>query len=68
MSHVLDPREIANDRALAAARRELDDLLRGEPLDPGGTRVTELSGLIEDYEARCAGYDLAHVKRLLARG
>ena len=37
MSHVLDPREIADDRALAAARRELDDLLRGEPLDPAGT-------------------------------
>lgn len=67
MSHVLDPHEIADDRALAAARRELDDLLRGEPLDPGGARVSELSGLIEDYEARRAGYDLAHVKRLLGQ-
>jgi len=67
MSHVLDPDEIADDRALAAARRELDDLLLGEPRDSAGTRVAELAGLIEDYEARCAGYDLAHMKRLLAR-
>ena len=67
MSHVLDPGEIADDRALAAARRELDELLRGEPLDSGGTRLAELAGLIEDYEARCAGYDLAHMKRLLGR-
>jgi len=67
MSHVLDPREIADDHALAAARRELDQLLLGEPLDSGGTRVTELASLIEDYEARQAGYDLAHMRRLLAR-
>lgn len=66
MAHCLDPHQLASDHAYAVARRELDDLLQGEPLDPGGTRVAELASLIEDYEARRDGYDLAHVKRLLA--
>lgn len=66
MSHLLDPREIDDSAAYLAARRELDDLLAGEPLDTAGTRASELATLIEDYEARCDGYPLAQMRRLLA--
>lgn len=68
MSHLLDPTQIANDAAYAAARRELDDLLAGEPLEPAGTRALELVHLIDEFEARRDGYDLAQMRRLLGDG
>ena len=68
MAHLLDPCELANDHDYAAACRELDDLLRNEPLDAAGARAVELSVLIENYEARRDGYDLARMKRLLTQG
>ena len=37
-----------------------------EPGAPGGHRFDELVMLIEDYEARRDGYDLARMKRALA--
>lgn len=68
MAHLLDPAVLCSEQSYVAARRELDALLGDEPLDSAGTRVGELLELIEDYEARRDGYDLAHVKRLLAGG
>ena len=66
MSHVLDPIEIDSHAAWLAARRELDDLLAAEPLDAAGTRASELLHLIDAWEARRDGYDLARMQRLLA--
>jgi len=68
MPHLLDPAALSTEQSYVAARRELDALLCDEPLDTAGTRLGELVELIEDYEARRDGYDLAHVKRLLAGG
>lgn len=68
MSHLLDPAQIASEAAYAAARLELDDLLAGEPLEPAGTRALELVYLIDDFEARRDGYDIAQMRRLLGDG
>ena len=66
MAHLLDPASLADDTAYAAALDELDDLMMAEPGTPGGRRFDELTTLIDDYEARRDGYDLARVKRMLA--
>lgn len=65
MSHLLDPDSLGTEAAYAAALDELDDLLLADPGTPGGQRFDELVVLIEEYEARRDGYDLARVKRLL---
>lgn len=67
MSHLLDPPGLADESAYLAALDELDDLLLAEPGTPAGHRVAELRDLIDEYEARRDGYDLARMKRLLAR-
>lgn len=66
MSHVLDPPSLADEPAYLAALDELEDLMAADPDTPGGRRFEELVVLIEEYEARRDGYDLARMKRLLA--
>ena len=66
MPHLLDPSCLADEAAYAAALDELDDLLLADPGTPGGYRFDELVVMIEDYEARRDGYDLARMKRALA--
>ncbi len=58
------PRALPDAAAYAAALRERDVLLHagahsGPPFDA-------LERLIEDYEARCAGYDLPRMRAALA--
>ena len=60
------PLACADDAAYAAALDELDDLMLAEPGTPGGRRFDELTVLIEEYEARRDGYDLARMRRALA--
>ena len=66
MSHVLDPSCLSDDAAYVAALDELEDLMLADPDTPGGRRFDELVVLIEEYEARRDGYDLARMKRALA--
>ena len=66
MSHALDPPALADEAAYLAAQDELEDLMSADPDTPGGRRFDELVVLIEDYEARRDGYDLARMKRLFA--
>jgi hypothetical protein len=66
MSHLLDPSCLCNDAAYVAALDELEDLMLADPDTPGGRRFDELVVLIEEYEARRDGYDLARMKRALA--
>jgi HTH-type transcriptional regulator/antitoxin HigA len=66
MPHLLDPRVLRDEAAYAAALDELDDLMLADPDTPAGRRFDELVALIEEYEARRDGYDLAHIRRLLA--
>lgn len=66
MSHLLDPACLCDDAAYAAALDELEDLMLAEPGTAGGRRFDELVVLIEEYEARRDGYDLARMKRALA--
>lgn len=66
MTHLFDPPCLANESAYAAALDELEDLMLAEPGTPGGRRFDELTVLIEEYEARRDGYDLARMKRALA--
>ena len=66
MTHLLDPPSLADEAAYAAALDELDDLMLAEPGTPGGRRFDELTVLIEEYEARRDGYDLARMRRALA--
>ena len=66
MTHLLDPLVLADDAAYAAALDELDDLMLAEPDTPAGQRFEELTALIEDYEARRDGYDLARMRTVLA--
>jgi hypothetical protein len=58
-------RQIADDAAYAAALDELEELAR-DPGSAGAHRLEELAVLIEEYEARRDGYDLARMKRALA--
>lgn len=64
MSHLLDPSCLRDDAV--AALDELEDLMLADPDTPGGRRFDELVVLIEEYEARRDGYDLARMKRALA--
>jgi len=68
MPHLLDPHALADERAYIAALDELDDLLLADPDTPAGRRFDELVRLIEDYEARRDGYDLARMRHALAGG
>lgn len=66
MSHLFDPSCLCDDAAYAAALDELEELMLADPGTPGGRRFDELVVLIEEYEARRDGYDLARMKRALA--
>jgi HTH-type transcriptional regulator/antitoxin HigA len=66
MTHVLDPSQIRDDTQYCAALDELEDLMLADPGTPAGRRFDELVWLIEDYEARRDGYDLARMKQALA--
>ncbi|MEO8508585.1 MAG: hypothetical protein ABI593_13240 [Betaproteobacteria bacterium] len=68
MSHLLDPLTLPDQAAYAAALDELEDLMLADPGTPGGRRFDELVVLIEEYEARRDGYDLARMRRALADG
>lgn len=61
-----DPPALADEAAYAAALDELDDLMLALPGTAGGRRFDELVVLIEEYEARRDGYDLARMRRILA--
>ncbi len=63
---LITPTEIADDAGYAAALDELEDLMLAEPGSPGARRFEELATMIEEYEARRDGYDLARMKRALA--
>jgi len=65
MPHV-NPTAIADDAGYAAALDELEDLIHRAPGGAGTARLEELANLIEEYEARRDGYDLARMKRALA--
>ena len=66
MAHLLDPPALADESEYSKALDELEDLMLAEPDTPGGRRFDELTVLIEEYEARRDGYDLARMKRALA--
>ncbi|HTQ00291.1 MAG TPA: hypothetical protein VMN56_13265 [Casimicrobiaceae bacterium] len=66
MTHLLDPPRLADDAAYTAALDELEELMLAEPGTPAGRRFDELTMLIEEYEARKDGYDLARMRRMLA--
>jgi hypothetical protein len=66
MAHLLDPLSLRDAAAHAAALDELEALMLADLGTPGGRRFDELVILIEEYEARRDGYDLARMKRLLA--
>jgi len=68
VTHLLDPPCLADHSAYAAALDELDSLVLSDPGTPAGRRFDELSALIEEYEAKQDGYDLARVRRTLADG
>jgi len=66
VSHLLDPPCLRDEASYVAALDELEDLMLADPGTPGGRRFDELVVLIEEYEARRDGYDLARVRRALA--
>jgi hypothetical protein len=66
VTHLFDPPCLAGEKEYAAALDELEDLMLAEADTPGGRRFDELTVLIEEYEARRDGYDLARMKRALA--
>ena len=66
MTHVLDPSQIRDDAQYIAALDELEELMLHDPGTPGGQRFDELVRLLEQYEARRDGYDLARIQRALA--
>jgi HTH-type transcriptional regulator / antitoxin HigA len=68
MTHLLDPPALADEREYAKALDELEDLMLADPGTPAGRRFDELVVLIEEYEARRDGYDLARMRRVLAEG
>ena len=68
MSHLLDPPTLPDQAAYAAALDELEDLMLADPGTPADRRFDELVVLIEEYEARRDGYDLARMRRALADG
>ena len=68
MIQLSDPPALADEREYAKALDELEDLMLADPGTPGGRRFDELVVLIEEYEARRDGYDLARMRRALAEG
>jgi hypothetical protein len=68
MPHLLDPPALANEAQYAKALDELEELMVADPGTPAGRRFDELVVLIEEYEARRDGYDLARMRRMLAEG
>jgi hypothetical protein len=66
MPHLLDPPAIADEAQYAKALAELEELMLADPGTPAGRRFDELVVLIEEYEARRDGYDLAGMRRMLA--
>ena len=66
MTRSPDPAGLPDDAAYVAALEELDDLMLADPDTPAGRRFDELTVLIEEYEARRDGYDLARMRRVLA--
>ena len=68
MTHLLDPPALADEAQYARALGELEDLMLADPGTPAGCRFDELVVLIEEYEARRDGYDLARMRRMLAEG
>ncbi len=65
MAHLFDPPRLQDEAAYVAALDELEDLMLAEPGSLTDHRFDELRVLIEDYEARRGGYDLARMKRAL---
>jgi len=68
MTHLLDPPALAGEADYARALDELEDLMLADADTPAGRRFDELVVLIEEYEARRDGYDLARMRRALAEG
>lgn len=68
MTHLLDPPALASEADYAKALDELEDLMLADADTPAGRRFDELVVLIEEYEARRDGYDLARMRRALAEG
>ena len=66
MPHLLDPLQLRNESQYCAALDELEDLMLADPGTPAGLRFDELVRLIEDYEVRRDGDDLARLKQALA--
>lgn len=66
MAHLFDPPALKDDAAHALALDELEHLMLADPGTPGGRRFDELVRLIEEYEARRDGYDLARMRQALA--
>ncbi len=58
------PCALPDAAAFAVALRERDALLRAGA--ESGPPFDALERLIEDYEARCAGYDLARMRAALS--
>ena len=65
MSHLFDPPSLPDEAAYVAALDELEDLMLADPGTPAGCRFAELVVLIEEYEARRDGYDLARMRKAL---
>jgi hypothetical protein len=66
MPPLLDPPAHADEAQYAKALAELEELMLADPGTPAGRRFDELVVLIEEYEARRDGYDLAGMRRMLA--
>jgi len=56
---------IADDTQYLTALDELEGLMLADPGTAGARRFDQLVTLIEEYEARRDGYDLARIKRVL---
>jgi hypothetical protein len=61
-----DSPRIGNEAQYLSALDELEDLMLADPGTPAARCFDELVLLIEDYDARRDGYDLARIKRALA--
>lgn len=66
MPYLPDLPSLTSHTEYVAALDELEGLMMAEPGTPAGQRFDELTVLIEEYEARRDGYDLARMRRALA--
>lgn len=66
MPHLALPLNLPDDAAYVAALRERDALLQADGRAASGLPFDDLARLIEDYEARRAGYDLPRMRAALA--